>query len=191
MKGEGVSDDVLDHFMSAFEALVRSNLSQEVLRSMSLFITYAFHTPPPSALRTPRPLSAISRSSTPGLGKRGAGDISRTHSPSVGSKLLSRKLLGKRVLSMYSEILCEKGNVNNVKKFGRTVTNKVSYLARRCIDVAILKPGSGCFTCWRMTMQQLSSTAAKSSPGFSWSRALRTQPSFRASPGDSQSWRTG
>ncbi|PHH90184.1 hypothetical protein CDD83_4315 [Cordyceps sp. RAO-2017] len=39
MKGEGVSEDVSGHFMDAFGALVKSNLSQEVMRAMSLFIT--------------------------------------------------------------------------------------------------------------------------------------------------------
>ncbi|KAM4063724.1 beige/BEACH domain-containing protein [Hirsutella rhossiliensis] len=159
MKGEGISDDVLDHFMNAFEALVKSNLSQEVLRSMSLFITYAFHTPPPSTSRTPRPLSAISRSSTPGLGKRGPGDVSRTHSPSVGSKMLSKKLLGKRVLSMYSGILCEKGNINNVKKFARTVTNKwLLYLLADDDATVVLH---GCKILSRLLVVQGSSYASK------------------------------
>lgn len=125
MKGEGVSEDVIDHFMNAFQALVKSNLSQEVMRSLSLYITYAFHTPATSISRTPRPLSAISRSSTPGPMKRLAGDGSRTQSPSMGYPFLTKKQLGIRVLIMYSHILCEKGNLNNIKKFARTVTNKV------------------------------------------------------------------
>ncbi|OAQ67406.1 Beige/BEACH domain-containingprotein [Purpureocillium lilacinum] len=124
MKGEGVSEDVIDHFMNAFQALVKSNLSQEVMRSLSLYITYAFHTPATSISRTPRPLSAISRSSTPGPMKRLAGDGSRTQSPSMGYPFLTKKQLGIRVLIMYSHILCEKGNLNNIKKFARTVTNK-------------------------------------------------------------------
>lgn len=125
MKGEGISDEVVDHFMTAFDALVKSNLSQEVMRSLSLYITYAFHTPTPSVSRTPKPVSALSRSSTPGQMKRLAVDISRTQSPSVGYRLLTKKQLGTRVLIMYSRILCEKGNLNNIKKFARTVTNKV------------------------------------------------------------------
>ncbi|KAJ6446995.1 Beige/BEACH domain-containingprotein [Purpureocillium lavendulum] len=124
MKGEGVSEDVIEHFMNAFQALVKSNLSQEVMRSLSLYITYAFHTPTLSISRTPRPLSAISRSSTPGPMRRLAGDASRTHSPSLGYAFLTKKQLGIRVLTMYSHILCEKGNMNNIKKFARTVTNK-------------------------------------------------------------------
>ncbi|KJZ75824.1 hypothetical protein HIM_04648 [Hirsutella minnesotensis 3608] len=123
MKGEGVSEDVSEHFMGAFGALVKSNLSQEVMRSMSLFITYAFHTPL-TMPRTPKYAFAISRSSTPGPLKRASGEVSRTQTPPVGSKMLPKKQLGKRVLSLYSEILCEKGNVNNIKKFARTVTNK-------------------------------------------------------------------
>ncbi|PNY27049.1 Beige protein [Tolypocladium capitatum] len=124
MKGEGISDEAADHFMTAFDALVKSNLSQEVMRSLSLYITYAFHTPAPSVSRTPKPPSALSRPSTPGPMKRPAGDVGGTQSPPAGCRLLTRKQLGTRVLIMYSRILCERGNLNNVKKFARTVTNK-------------------------------------------------------------------
>ncbi|KAF4503775.1 hypothetical protein G6O67_008909 [Ophiocordyceps sinensis] len=73
MKGEGISDDVLDHFMDALRLLSSQTLAKRVLRSMSLFITYAFHTPAPSASRTARPLSGISASSTPGLAREDPG----------------------------------------------------------------------------------------------------------------------
>lgn len=131
MKGEGVSEEVIDHFMNAFQALVKSNLSQEVMRSLSLYITYAFHTPTPSVSRSPRPLSS-SRCSTPGPAKRLSGDTTRARSPSTGSRFLTKKQLGTRVLIMYSHILCEKGNLNNIKKFARTVTNKVRRPRRSC-----------------------------------------------------------
>ena len=127
MKGEGISEEVLPHFMEAFENLVMSNLSQEVMRSISLFITYAFHVPPPSQMRTPRPGNAASRPSTPRPGpvRRTTGEMSGTNSPALGIKYMSKKQLGTKVLSMYSRILCQKGNTNNIKKFARTVTNKV------------------------------------------------------------------
>lgn len=126
MKGEVVSEDTISHFMGAFEVLVASNFSQEVMRSLSLFITYAFHSQPSSLPRTPRPLSAISRSSTPVPRRRGTPTDPTSAAVASGLKFLTKKQLGVKVLSMYSRILCEKGNTTHIKKFARTVTNKVS-----------------------------------------------------------------
>ncbi|PFH62827.1 hypothetical protein XA68_11608 [Ophiocordyceps unilateralis] len=141
-KGEGVSEEVVDHFMNAFEALVKSNLSQEVMRFMSLFITYAFHTCPPSASRTPK-ASSTSHLSISGLARRLTGDVNRTRSPSaVGTRVLSKKQLGIRVLAMYAGILCEKGSFNNIKKFARTVTNKWLLYLLADDDAAVVLHGS-------------------------------------------------
>jgi hypothetical protein len=41
------------------------------------------------------------------------------------STVLPKRQLGNRVLGMYSDLLCEKGSTANIKKFARTVTNKV------------------------------------------------------------------
>jgi hypothetical protein len=114
--------------MLAFEILVKSNLSQEVMRSLSLFITYAFHTPPSSNPRTPKALVTLSRPSTPGTTKKSVAEPTRVLTPVATTRLLSRRQLGTRVLGMYSRILCEKGNMNHIKKFARTVTNKVSQI---------------------------------------------------------------
>ncbi|KAH7316828.1 hypothetical protein B0I35DRAFT_479634 [Stachybotrys elegans] len=124
LKGEGVSEDVAPFFMSAFEALVRTNLNQEVMRSLSLFITYAFHSPPASSVRTPKPASVISRSSTPGPIRRPTGDGGLSGTSAVSVRAALKKQLGIRVLRLYSDILCEKGNLNHIRKFARTVTNK-------------------------------------------------------------------
>ncbi|KAL7793709.1 beach domain-containing protein [Trichoderma ceciliae] len=124
MKGEAISEEVVPQFMGAFEALVRSNLSQEVMRSLSLFITYAFHLPASVGSRTPRLYLNTLGSSTPGPLKRGAVDGSESSGLANGGRTVSKKQLGTRVLSLYSRILCERGNFNNIKKFAKTVTNK-------------------------------------------------------------------
>ncbi|KKP00232.1 hypothetical protein THAR02_07672 [Trichoderma harzianum] len=124
MKGEAISEEVVPQFMGAFEALVRSNLSQEVMRSLSLFITYAFHLPASAGSRTPRLFLNTSRSSTPGPFKRAAADGGDGNGLSYSARTVSKKQLGTKVLSLYSRILCEKGNFNNIKKFAKTVTNK-------------------------------------------------------------------
>jgi beige protein homolog 1 len=126
MKAETLSEVVLPHFMSAFENLVKCNSSAEVYRALALFITYAFHSPITSLPRTPKPLSALSRSSTPGLIRRVTTmhEDSGTSTPGM-SKFLTKKQLGVKILGMYSGLLCERGNLVNIRKFARTVTNKV------------------------------------------------------------------
>ncbi|KAF4956920.1 hypothetical protein FSARC_11437 [Fusarium sarcochroum] len=124
MKGEVVSEDTISHFMGAFEVLVSSNFSQEVMRSLSLFITYAFHSTPSSLPRSPRPLSIVSRSGTPVPRRRGTPTDPTAAAIASGLKFMTKKQLGVKVLSMYSRILCEKGNTTHIKKFARTVTNK-------------------------------------------------------------------
>jgi hypothetical protein len=125
MKGEVVSEDTISHFMGAFEILVTSNFSQEVMRSLSLFITYAFHSQPSPVNRSPRALSIVSRSGTPVPRRRGPPTDPTAAGIASGLKFLTKKQLGVKVLSMYSRILCEKGNTTHIKKFARTVTNKV------------------------------------------------------------------
>lgn len=125
LKAETVSDDILPHFMESFETLVKCNYSPEVHRSLALFITYAFHTPAISVSRTPKP-GTLSHSSTPGPGimKRPTLDLS-SGSPSSGTKPLTKKQLGIKILEMYTRMLCTKGNVADIRKFAKTVTNKV------------------------------------------------------------------
>lgn len=170
MKGEAISEEVVPQFMGAFEALVRSNLSQEVMRSLSLFITYAFHLPASAGSRTPRLFLNTSRSSTPGPFKRGAVDGGDGNGLSYGARTVSKKQLGTKVLSLYSRILCEKGNFNNIKKFAKTVTNKVRH--KLCsIRTACSGSGlftdiltiSGCYIYLLMMTLKLSSMGAKSS----------------------------
>lgn len=138
MKGEAIPEEVLPHFMKTFEILVKSNLSPEVMRSLSLFITYAFHVPSAANPRTPRPLSSLSRPSTPSLMRRQTGDGSGASTPLLGVKYLTKKQLGTHVLSIYSRILCEKDNLNHIKKFAKTVTNKVRSSAGKSTQPWIL-----------------------------------------------------
>lgn len=124
MKGEALSEDTIPHFMGAFEVLVTSNLSQEVMRSLALFITYAFHSITLS--RSPRPLSAVSRSTTPISRRNRTPTDASLSGVAPGLRFLTKKQLGVKVLSMYSRVLCDKGNTTHIKKFARTVTNKAS-----------------------------------------------------------------
>ncbi|KAG5983741.1 hypothetical protein E4U55_007269 [Claviceps digitariae] len=99
MKGEAVSEDVVTHFMLAFEVLVKSNMSPEVMRSLSLFITYAFHAPVSLKSRTSRSLSSVSRPVTPGSWKKAAAaEPAKLATPPSGAKFLTKRQLGIRWL---------------------------------------------------------------------------------------------
>ena len=129
LKAETISEEVLPHFMASFESLVKCNFNAEVHRSLALFITYALHTPAGSFTRTPKPGSATSRSQsvsragtpTPGALRRPTIEIT-----SDGPKLLTRKQLGAKILAMYTALLCERNNLVDIRKFAKTVTNKVN-----------------------------------------------------------------
>ncbi len=117
--------DVFPNFLEAFTTLVKSNLSAEVFRSLALFITYALHKPPISASRTPMSRhTPVSNRSTPtqlGPKRLSAENDIRQNLDAP----LTKQQVGARILEMYTDLLCEKGNTAHLKKFARTVTNKV------------------------------------------------------------------
>lgn len=55
----------------------------------------------------------------------------------VVSAYMTKREVGSRVLEMYADLLCEKGSTANIKKFARTVTNKV-YLSSYYITIPLL-----------------------------------------------------
>lgn len=128
LKGETISEDILPHFMNSFESLVKSNYNAEVHRSLALFVTYAFHKTWSSLPRTPRAMMPPSRSSTPGISsRRPLLDPTASASPVASSKFLRKKQLGINILEMYTRLLCTKGSSADIRKFAKTVTNKVTF----------------------------------------------------------------
>jgi len=133
LKAEVFSREILPAFLTAFKALIKTNMSADVLRSLSLFITYSLHKNNPS-----RPLRT--KKSNAQLRKQGTGPSSGGAGPKLGyltpvgvaGELLddggfTRQQIGVMVLEMYHDLLCEDGNGTvNLKKFAKTVTNKVS-----------------------------------------------------------------
>lgn len=193
MKGEAVSEDVVTHFMLAFEVLVKSNLSPEVMRSLSLFVTYALHTPPTIKQRPSKPLVSLSQPDMPGARVKVAAEPARFSTSPTGTKFLTKRQLGTQVLTMYSRILCEKGNMNHINKFARTVTNKASRAM-----LALLLPSlptllttySGSCIYYRRMIPKSSFKAAEYSLGCLSRMALATRPSSLVNLAASSSWRT-
>lgn len=110
-------------FVDALQELVQCSYNTEVHRSLALFITYAFHASPGSLPRTPKPSSATLARPPSATPTRPVVDTSRAGY--VLNTSLNRKQVGVKILKMYSELLCQKGNLNYIRRFAKTVTNKV------------------------------------------------------------------
>jgi beige protein homolog 1 len=113
--------------MEALTSLVKCNVTAEVFRSLALFITYAYHKPITSGSRTPKSQAGtlpVRSSLNPNVPRRPTLSTFLDGKEVVSANLTKRQL-GNKVLEMYSDMLCEKGNTSNIRKFARTVTNKV------------------------------------------------------------------
>ncbi|KAI0172638.1 beach-domain-containing protein [Hypoxylon sp. FL1284] len=114
VKSEPLSESVLPFFINAVKSLVKCNYNTEVHQSLALFITYAFHLPSRSLPRTPKAANRRPSQSVP------LRQLINTN----GTGLLTKKEVGIRLLEMFSQLLCEKGNLTIIRKFAKTVTNK-------------------------------------------------------------------
>lgn len=123
LKADPLPENVLPFFLDALEQLVRCSYNTEVHRAIALFITYAFHSPARSLPRTPKATSQIDQSASSVQLRR---PMMISIRPAEGAvRTLLKKEIGVRILSIYSQLLCEKGNLAIIRKFAKTVTNKV------------------------------------------------------------------
>ncbi|KAI9046878.1 hypothetical protein LZ554_008956 [Drepanopeziza brunnea f. sp. 'monogermtubi'] len=127
LKAETFQQDVFPAFMEALRSLVICNLTAEIFRFLALFITYAYHKPTSTASRTPRSsagtLPSRSVSKSVGLPRPSVTTILGGNEI-VSTTTMTKRQIGNKILEMYSDLLCEKGNTSNIKKFAKTVTNK-------------------------------------------------------------------
>jgi outer membrane lipoprotein SlyB len=149
LKAESFSREILPDFLRAFRALVKANMSADVLRSLSLFITYSLHKHNPSRpLRVKKSNIQMRRPGSLIPGALG-GPMGSSMGGSMGGSILAgaagpksgylgvqgelneegsftRQQIGVMMLEMYEELLAEEGNgMAVIKKFAKTVTNKV------------------------------------------------------------------
>lgn len=106
--------------------MLTTNLSAESLRALALYITYALHKPKQKLLLAMRPTRSV-KQKTGGPSRRAtvstASPSPIRYSDSVGD--LTRSQIALKVMGMYTDLLCTKDDVTNIKKFARIVTNKV------------------------------------------------------------------
>lgn len=128
LKGETFSEDVFPDFLEAFSTLLKCNTSAENLRSIALFVTYALQDGRAFPIRVTHLHKSSQRSSngqTP-VGSRIDSSGRRSESPAESSRSnLSSHEVGVRLLQMYTEFLCDTISLEPIKKFAKTVANKV------------------------------------------------------------------
>lgn len=124
------TNECFAYFLETFGFLLTRSLSADTMRSLALYITYAVHKSKQQAstpargksmkLKTDLPYRRQTLSSpSPHLTKtRGDTELQ-----------LSQTQVAIRILEMYTDILCAKDDVSNIKKFARTVTNKVKFVS--------------------------------------------------------------
>lgn len=126
LKGEFFSSGTFKYFLRAFKSMLTTNISAEALRALALYVTYAVHKPKQRQAQPMRNARSL---------KQNSADISRRATITAASPSptryqdsgieLSRLNIALEVLTMYTDLLCEKNDVTNIKKFARIVTNKV------------------------------------------------------------------
>lgn len=104
-------------------------MSADVLRSLALFITYSLHKNNPARpLRVKKSNVQLRRQGTFGTGSSSTNLAPPVMMGCLDSEGFTRQQIGVMVLEMYQELLFEDGNsTGNLKKFARTVTNKVCF----------------------------------------------------------------
>lgn len=128
LKGENFNADVFPDFLEAFITLFKCNTSGDNLRSVALFITYALQDSRafPYRARSKRTPPRISNGDTMRV-TDSERSTPRSLSPGQTEPMnndLSRHEIGIQVLEAYSDILCDSGDDDYIKRFAKTVTNK-------------------------------------------------------------------
>ena len=139
LKGETFTIQTFDYFLKAFTTLFSRNPSADAMRSLALYITYAIHKPrqavsyPTTGKSIKLDINASSRRQTlsstpPRFTKQQDENVS----------YLSQSEVALKMLEFYTDVLCHKSDVANIKKFARTVTNKVTTTAAHIYNLYLL-----------------------------------------------------
>ncbi|MCJ1322959.1 hypothetical protein MMC15_008309 [Xylographa vitiligo] len=120
--------ETFEYMIAAFRSLLTLAPSTDSLRSLALYITYAVNAPKEETahlLRSSRTIRLPQHSFNPPQRR----STTASSSPRIGfggydeKPVMTRLEIGIRILDMYADLLCQK-DLNNIKKFARTVTNK-------------------------------------------------------------------
>ena len=114
LKGGELIHETLTPCLSSFRSLMESSMSPDLLRSFALSITYTLHLPKPtSTLKRMKSLRFAVASARPSSSR----SQSENHVPAVAQ--------GIEMLRLYAAVVCNKLDQAPLKKFAKSVTNKV------------------------------------------------------------------
>lgn len=127
IKGETFTTENFSSFFGAFKSILSFSLSAESLRNLALYISYAIYNPQTKislAVRSAKTVNQLAHNASQKTINLGVSStlIGRQPGPSCE---LSRLQTALRILDLYSDLLCRANDTSNIKKFARTVTNKV------------------------------------------------------------------
>lgn len=132
LKGETFNADVFPDFLEAFTMLFKCSLAGDNMRSLALFITYALHDGRtfPYRARNKRSATRVSNGDATRVidSERSTPRSLSPATPEAGANDLSRQEIGVQILEAYSDILCDPDSDDSIKRFAKTVTNKVREL---------------------------------------------------------------
>ena len=133
LKDQTFSPLAFTYYRKAFELLLFSNFSADLMRSLSLYITYAIHKPDNNNSELARRKSTRFGTSTPSRRKTVSSSTSGANDtldqgPQTEPMMDSFEV-AVSILEMYTNCLCQKSNGDLLGRFARTVTNKVSCLS--------------------------------------------------------------
>ena len=127
MKNPPFTQMTFKYFLDSFKVIISKNFSADMMRSLALFITFGLYKPKNNLSELFRRKSTKFRTNT--ISKRKNDSITapsdvENHDNGVSEELGLRQVaLG--ILELYRKLLCQKGDHNDIKRFARTVTNKV------------------------------------------------------------------
>ena len=126
LKGETFTAETFEYFLEAFKSFFLRSPSADSMRSLALYITYAIHKP---RQKTSYPSRGKSVKLDTNVSSR-RQTLSSASPRSIKQQNDSVPRLGQlqvalKMLEIYADMLCHKGGHANLKKFARTVTNKV------------------------------------------------------------------
>ena len=96
------------------------------MRSLALYVTYAIHKPRSTPLTPARGKSIKLNTDLPSRRKTlGSSSPRSAVQQNDATPKLTQLQVALKILEFYADLLCLKDDYANIKKFARTVTNKV------------------------------------------------------------------
>jgi len=125
LKGEVIEEEIMPDILKALRALVECSMSADVLRSLSLYITYALHQEEfTTSSRLRRNDAETNRDERFAESAAASAGLDKLNESAQAPGCVSRSQLGICTLQMLTDVLCSRAHDFHIKKFAKTVTNK-------------------------------------------------------------------